>query len=636
MKSKRKSYLCIATAVVLIIAAWVVPNTNAKIVLATGETFEVEHGSDYYSNGYALEYTFIGGEEVAVTGIVSLAEDKSINVNRTVTYGDQVYDVTALLLPPGSRGADQVAEIWCDTRNSENKNLFDIDVSGCVNLEKLVCSSTEISNLDVTNNTRLTTLECANTSISRLDLSNNPFLMFLDCKGTNINDLDLSGKEYMTNVKAQNMSNLTKVVTPEGKTLTARVQGGGSLTITDYDLNSNVILEAIPTSGNEFQGWNFNVPSQADSAKPVNGRIDKISFTFTENLVMTAVFTGAGTTPQPTTTPIPQATPTPAPTNTPTPTPVPSGGTLSVGYSSHVQSDGWKSPSRDGAASGTEGQGKRLEGIWARLENIDQNVGGISYRTHVQTYGWTGWKSNGDVSGTVGEAKRLEAIEIILSGSIADTYDIYYRVHAQQFGWMEWAKNGERAGTAGYGYRLEAIQIKLVNKGGTPPSGGLGIAYREKTATIDYSTHIKSVGWLPTVYDGALSGPINEGKWIESIRMSVSNVPASGSIEYRSRVQGAGWENRWVQNNQKSGTEGQGKYIEAVEIRLTGEMAAKYDIYYCVYVRGIGWLGWGWNGETAGTVGYDYPIESIQIRLVEKEAEAPGFVDESKLPNMKR
>lgn len=91
--------------------------------------------------------------------------------------------------------------------------------------------------------------------------------------------------------------------------------------------------------------------------------------------------------------------------------------------------------------------------------------GGIAYTTHVQTYGWSqGWKYNGAASGTRGEGKRLEAIRIQLTGQLAQYYDVYYRVHAQTYGWLGWAKNGSIAGTSGLAKRLEAIQIVIIPK----------------------------------------------------------------------------------------------------------------------------------------------------------------------------
>ena len=81
-------------------------------------------------------------------------------------------------------------------------------------------------------------------------------------------------------------------------------------------------------------------------------------------------------------------------------------------------------------------------------------VNGINYQTHVQTYGWQDWKANGGASGTSGEGKRLEAIRILLqnpgySGSVE------YHTHVQTYGWQNWVKDGADSGTSGEGKRLE-------------------------------------------------------------------------------------------------------------------------------------------------------------------------------------
>ena len=64
--------------------------------------------------------------------------------------------------------------------------------------------------------------------------------------------------------------------------------------------------------------------------------------------------------------------------------------------------------------------------------------------------------------------------------------------------------------------------------------------------------------------------------------------------------------------------------LEAINIRLTGDMAEKYDIYYRVHSQNIGWMDWAKNGESAGTAGFSYRLEAIQIVLVEKGGAAPG------------
>ena len=73
-----------------------------------------------------------------------------------------------------------------------------------------------------------------------------------------------------------------------------------------------------------------------------------------------------------------------------------------------------------------------------------------------------------------------------------------------------------------------------------------------------------------------------------------------------------------------SGTSGQAKRLEAIQIRLTGEMANRYDVYYRVHAQHFGWMGWAKNGASAGTAGYSYRLEGIQIVLVNKGGSAPG------------
>lgn len=78
-----------------------------------------------------------------------------------------------------------------------------------------------------------------------------------------------------------------------------------------------------------------------------------------------------------------------------------------------------------------------------------------------------------------------------------------------------------------------------------------------------------------------------------------------------------------------SGTSGQAKRLEAIQIRLTGEMKEKYDIYYRVHAQTYGWLDWAKNGESAGTEGLAKRLEGIEIVLVEKGGEAPGSTEKA-------
>ena len=73
-----------------------------------------------------------------------------------------------------------------------------------------------------------------------------------------------------------------------------------------------------------------------------------------------------------------------------------------------------------------------------------------------------------------------------------------------------------------------------------------------------------------------------------------------------------------------AGTSGKSLRLEAIQLKLTGKMAEKYDIYYRVHAQEFGWLGWAKNGASAGTQGYSYRLEGIQIKLVKKGSAAPG------------
>ena len=271
-----------------------------------------------------------------------------------------------------------------------------------------------------------------------------------------------------------------------------------------------------------------------------------------------------------------------------------------VTYTTHVQSIGWQSTVRNGDLAGTVGDGKRLEAIKINLENAPYS-GGIEYRTHVQTYGWQGWVENGALSGTSGQAKRLEAIQIRLTGEMAKHYDVYYRIQVQSFGWLGWAKNGEYSGSAGYAKRLESIQIVLVEKGKTIDRTTLNkqanitsstkvsdsTPYVAKAPSVEYQTHVQSIGWQGLKINGEMSGTSGMAKRLEGIKINLSKPPYEGGIRYKTHVQSYGWQG-WSYDGSISGTSGQSKRLEAIAIELTGEMAEHYDIYYRVHAQSYG------------------------------------------------
>ena len=73
-----------------------------------------------------------------------------------------------------------------------------------------------------------------------------------------------------------------------------------------------------------------------------------------------------------------------------------------------------------------------------------------------------------------------------------------------------------------------------------------------------------------------------------------------------------------VSNGAMSGTSGQAKRLEAIELELYGEVAYYYDVYYRVHAQSYGWLGWAKNGDLAGSSGMAKRLEAIEIKVVPK------------------
>ena len=73
-----------------------------------------------------------------------------------------------------------------------------------------------------------------------------------------------------------------------------------------------------------------------------------------------------------------------------------------------------------------------------------------------------------------------------------------------------------------------------------------------------------------------------------------------------------------------AGTQGRSLRLEAIQIRLTGELANEYDVWYQTHIQNIGWSGWAVNDEPCGSAGYSYRLEGIRILLSRKGTPAPG------------
>lgn len=138
---------------------------------------------------------------------------------------------------------------------------------------------------------------------------------------------------------------------------------------------------------------------------------------------------------------------------------------------------------------------------------------------------------------------------------------------------------------------------------------------------LTYAAHVSDVGWMESVPDGATAGTTGQARCVEALELSLSWPGHEGALEASAHVSDIGWMG-WTSG--VAGTTGQSKHMEAVRLRLTGELAERYDVWYRVHASNVGWLGWTSNGEIAGTTGLGWGMEAIEIRLVEKGGQGPA------------
>lgn len=153
----------------------------------------------------------------------------------------------------------------------------------------------------------------------------------------------------------------------------------------------------------------------------------------------------------------------------------------------------------------------------------------------------------------------------------------------------------------------------------------------QKAIGITYQTQIQNIGWQDPVSNGTMSGTSGAGLRLEGIKINLDNQGYDVGVSYQTHIENIGWEadtdRGWKSNGVMSGTEGLGYRLEAIQIKLTGADADKFDIYYQVHAQNFGWLDWAKNGESAGTAGFGYRLEAINIVAVPKNGAAPGTSD---------
>ncbi len=177
--------------------------------------------------------------------------------------------------------------------------------------------------------------------------------------------------------------------------------------------------------------------------------------------------------------------------------------------------------------------------------------------------------------------------------------------------------------TLSYKNSVKAGAATVTAKGKGNYAGSKSVKFKIVAPSVLYHSYLQGSGNQGWKKNGQVSGNTGAAKRLEGVWMKLGSKPVSGSIQYNMHVQSIGWQG-WRSEGKASGLPGKGKRIEAVMVRLTGNMAKKYDVYYRVYAQRFGWMGWAKNGAKAGTAGFGYRIEAIQVVLLPKGSKAPA------------
>lgn len=152
------------------------------------------------------------------------------------------------------------------------------------------------------------------------------------------------------------------------------------------------------------------------------------------------------------------------------------------------------------------------------------------------------------------------------------------------------------------------------------------------TVGTQYKTHIQDKGW-ESVWktNGEISGTVGEWKRLEALEVQLTgDFPSDANIETYVHVQNRGNLGPFPMGSD-AGSEGAGLRLESIKLVLNNMPG--YILKYNVQVQNRGWLKpetddstWFQSGETAGTAGEGLRLEGIRIKLVQVNAAYEAYL----------
>lgn len=144
-----------------------------------------------------------------------------------------------------------------------------------------------------------------------------------------------------------------------------------------------------------------------------------------------------------------------------------------------------------------------------------------------------------------------------------------------------------------------------------------GVSKATENTTLSYRVRIASE-WSKYKSAGKTAGSTKSEKSITNIELQLNSV-YEGNVQLKTYADGG-----WCSYANAGDTEFTSGKMEAIKVRLTGDVANYYDVYYQVHLTGGKWTGWAMNGKAAGSIDLAQRINAIRITLVNKGGKAPG------------
>lgn len=226
---------------------------------------------------------------------------------------------------------------------------------------------------------------------------------------------------------------------------------------------------------------------------------------------------------------------------------------------------------------------------------------------------------------TESKSTDLQSISCFAFSDKDNMSDVNAKLMTQQAGTKDWQVTIPVNGNGVNNYFKDANDIQIhvyaTDKTGKVNSLISYLSYNyvnhgTSPSNLTITPYAQNLGFItPSFGQDTVAGTVGQNRQLEGIRIS---TPINGlGLEYSVHVANLGWLDP-VSSGTFTGTMNKGLRLEAIKIKLTGQLKDDYKVQYRVHMQNTGWGDWVSDGEIAGTTGEARQIEALQARIIKK------------------